>query len=64
MKTQFSVRKAMNREGYDISTGDGCPAFALDANAICQAVLHYFGGCNPPHEMKLCPFCKQILNRK
>ena len=57
----FTIKKALNKNGYVISIGDRNPTFAKDADEISQAVQHYFGD-HDKHEPELCPFCKQVAN--
>ena len=59
----FTVKKAMNREGYMIGTPErgmrDKPVYAKDTAEIVEAVRHYFG-LAPGHDEFHCPFCKAI----
>lgn len=57
----FTIKKAMNKNGYIISTGDGRPVYVKDTEEITQCVNHWFGdvGC----DANFCPFCKKIAKR-
>ncbi len=58
----FTVKKAMNKEGFVISVGDRHPTYAETAEQVAEAVKHYWGN-HDNHDESICPFCLQISKR-
>lgn len=48
-------------QGFNISIGDGQPAFALDVAAIHLALDHYYGNTHWQVPDTSCPFCVQTM---
>lgn len=48
-------------QGYQISIGDGRPAFAMNLAGIHAALDHYYGASSTHYQrtIKVCPFCQQ-----
>lgn len=60
----FTIKKAMNKNGYVISIGSGQLTYAKNSDELCQCVKHYFRDTPNKCNTETYPFRIQILENE